>query len=600
MCQEMLAAYAKLLELAGMEQQYPTRNLNRIIKKVLSDFVKDCQCPAIWAYGIHTRMLMADYIFELKPVKYIIDEFRMEDAGGYAMIRSGEISDKRIDGIIISSFKYRKEIAETIETKFPQVKYLDIYQSLHQCGIDLDSEYYAQTHPYTHYTRINRLKRELEHSQSTSAKKDLYWELLKELVWIKDFPSAIACVEAYGGTDSSAQSQELMRSLQRVYQLELCAASAVSEKNVLMLCIDGLRRKDLFAEQMKKIKTCIDRDMFFFTNTYSVSTSTFESLIPTYSENEDLRTKYYEQSSIQETDCRFVREAIQQGRRILFYTDGYPYVESSHVQVQEQSRTAAEKIWDFLLDAVDEENGLFYVHILYESHFSYPNPRTEKNLIADGTSIFFDFLPRGGGKLRTDYEAQKRDSMQYLDDLLAPFLERLHCPMVLFADHGSCILKETARMEDVNYPQLTFGEELIQIPLAIRSKEMGIGESHQICSLMDLNEIVIHLLRRERPEEPVRSYIKVLRSEIYNEDFKYLYRELHFEQGLKAFEAFLFQDGWKLVVYDDGVLELYSAAGDIRVEDDAKKEALLAQVREDLTVFNMVQIEGDETMGGSS
>lgn len=587
MRQEMQTAYAELLKLAGIEQRDTAQNMNYIIKKALADFVKSCRCPAIWAYGVHTRMLMADYIFEMKPVKYIIDEFRTEDAGGYTMIRSSEIPDTNIDGIIISSFKYRKDIKETIKSKFPQVKYLDIYQVLHQNGIDLDCEYYAQEHPYTRYTRINQLKKRLAEAQNIDEKSGLYLNLVKELIQIKDFLSAIHCAAAYDENCGSEQNRELWRSLQEIYQLELSAASAVSEKNVLMLCIDGLRRRDLFTEQMKKIKSCVDRDMFFFSNAYSTSTSTFESLLPVYSENTDLRTKYYERDSVREEDCRFVKEAIRQRRTIRFYTDGSSFVESGRIQVQEQSRTVAEKIWDFLLDAVDEENGLFYVHILYESHFSYPNPYTQGPLVADGTSIFFDFLQRNGGKLRTDYERQKRDSMQYLDDFLAPFLERLRCPTVLFADHGNCLLKEEERLEDVRYPQLTFGEELIQIPFAVRSKELGSGESKQIFSLMNLNAIVICLLRQERPEIPNDRYIKVLRSEIYNEDFKYLYQKLHFGRGLEAFEVFLFQDGWKLAVYADGVTELYDAASDEQVEDDAKKKELLAQVGKTVTAWNM-------------
>jgi len=580
MREQLQKAYAELLEAVGARQEEAGIEVGDIIKIALRDFVKGCRCPAIWAYGMHTRMLMVDYIFEMKTVRYIIDEFRTEDAGGFVMIHSDDVLNTEIDGIIISSFKYRKEIAETIRTKFPQIKYLDIYQVLHEHGIDLDCEYYALEYPYTHYTRINQLKTELKEQQNP----EQAWELLRKLVKIKAFPSAIAWGEAFLKKENSVQTRRLLDSLRRVYELELQAASEVSEKNVLMMCIDGLRRRDLFTKQMRQIKRCIDQEMFFFENAYSVSTSTFESLVPTYSENCDLRTKYYECNTVQESDCRFVKEAIRQKRAIYFYTDGCSYIESEHIKVQKKFRTVSEKLWDFLLDAVDEENGLFYVHILYESHFSYPNPYTTGEFIADGTSIFFDFLQRNGGKLRADYERQKRDAMQYLDDLLAPFLERIRCPMVLFADHGNCLLKQDTRMEDIEYSQLTVGEELIQVPLVIRSPEMGVGTSNQICSIMDLNEIIIHLLRREQFEIKTHDYIKVLRSEIYNEDFKYLYRKLGFGQGLEAFEAFLFQDGWKLVIYANGVTELYSAEDEL-VEDDERKEELLSYVRAEVTVW---------------
>ena len=587
MRKEMEGAYAELRSLAGVEPEQAEQRINHIIKQALSDFVKSCRCPAIWAYGGHTRMLMADYIFEMKPVRFIIDEFRAKtDAGGFTMIHSDEIEDKQIDGIIISSFRYRGEIAETIRSKFPHIRYLDIYETLRNHGIALDCEYYAKNHPYTRYSHINGLRRKLRDCMAAEAKIRLYWELLRELIAIKDFLSAITCAKKLMEIDRGGCIQKLLESLERIYCLELQTASAVSEKNVLMLCIDGLRRRDLFAGEMRKLKRYIDQNTFFFNNAYSVSTSTCESLLPVYSENFDLRTKYYEKSTVQEENCRFVNEAIRQGRHIHFYTDGCPYVESGHIQVQAQSRTAAEKLWYFLLDAADEENGLFYVHILYESHFSYPNPYTENNLVADGTSIFFDFLERSGGKLRTDYEAQKRDAIQYLDDLLPPFLERLRCPLVLFADHGNCVLRPQDRLEDVSYPQLTFGEELIQIPLAIRSKEMGVGQSSRICSLMDLNGIVVSLLRREHPNIQTYDYIKMLRSAIYNEDFKYLYRKLGYERGLGAFEAFLFQDGWKLVVYADGAVELYETASDSQIEDSERKKALLMQVKCAVTVYD--------------
>ena len=104
---KMEQAYDRLLALLGIESGNESRKTSRIIKEAIRAFAADCEKPALWCYGEHTRMLMTDYVFEMKNVKYIIDEFCTGD-GGFEIIRSKEIEEKEIDGIIISSFKYRK------------------------------------------------------------------------------------------------------------------------------------------------------------------------------------------------------------------------------------------------------------------------------------------------------------------------------------------------------------------------------------------------------------------------------------------------------------------------------------------------------------
>nr|WP_296485432.1 hypothetical protein [uncultured Acetatifactor sp.] len=580
---KMEQAYDRLLALLGIESGNESRKTSRIIKEAIRAFAADCEKPALWCYGEHTRMLMTDYVFEMKNVKYIIDEFCTGD-GGFEIIRSKEIEEKEIDGIIISSFKYRKEIAETIRSSFPQMRYLDIYEMLRENGIDLACEYYAEDYPFARYGRMNRIRQELREQEDAEGRKRLQTALLREYVSIKDFPGAIACMEEILKGNDDRKNREIRACLQNTYRLELQAASAVSERNVLMLCIDGLRRRDLLSGEMGRVREFISRKGCFFTNAYATSTSTYESLIPTYSGNNDLRTGYYEKSEIEEDACPFIKEAVSQGRKIYFYTDFCHYVKSDHIKVTDSYQTAAEKLWDFLLDAADEDNGLFYVHILYESHYSYPNPYTTGKLVTEGTSILFDFLSCNGGQLKTDYIAQHRDALNYLDDLLAPVLERLSCRMVVFADHGNILLNKETKLEDVTYPQLTFGEELIQVPLAVCDERTSVGTSGKIRSLMELNDMVICLLQGKRVADGNRDYVKVARSQLYNVDFKYLYTRLGYERGLGAFEAFLFQEGYKLAVYSDGVVELYDSDTDERLEDESLKEELLARVRDEITV----------------
>ena len=149
--------YQQLINKYGFEEGFDGIEMNLEIKEGLSNFLKECNNPAIWCYGQHTKMLMADFVFEMKSVKYIVDEnYKSQKVDGFNIIRSEDIKRKRIDGIVISSFKYRKEILDIIKRDFSNVKVLDIYKYLEQRGIFLETEYLDFV-----YTLIHLLKSSL-------------------------------------------------------------------------------------------------------------------------------------------------------------------------------------------------------------------------------------------------------------------------------------------------------------------------------------------------------------------------------------------------------------------------------------------------------
>lgn len=253
------------------------------------------------------------------------------------------------------------------------------------------------------------------------------------------------------------------------------------------------------------------------------------------------------------------------------------------------TQTVTEKMWDFILDAVEEDNGLFYIHILYESHYSYPNPYTEDKIIADGSNIMFDFLSKNGGCLRTDYEAQHKDAISYIDDVLYPLLSKLKARFVLYADHGNIILPQNTKLGDISYTQETFHEDLIQIPLVIKSPEMGVNINNGIISLISINDIIVSLLKKKKFVPKENEFIKIVRSELYNPDFRYLYKKNGGERGLLAFEGFIFDTGYKLIIYADGVSELYETANDQIINDNVLKNRLLDLVKNLVTVTSRLE-----------
>lgn len=566
-------------------------NINMIIREALNSFIKNCENAAIWCYGIHTKVLMADFMNELKDIKYIIDKTHANSAeSGFKIILEEQISKEKIDGIIISTYKYKDEIIEILNNEYSGIKYLDLYQALQEQGICLNESYYFHNHPYYKYRKIHEIQKNFNNPLLCDKQEEYCKRLIGEYVNIKDFSSAITCARWLNQEYPKKINEDLLQDLYNIYMLEKNAAGSIEADNLIMLCFDGVRRKDLCNGLMPNLNLLITDKMHFYKNAYSSSTSTYESLIPAYSENNDLRTKYYNDIPIAEEKCRFICEAIKQKRNIFFYTDSGDYIDSKSIVYNYNFQTATEKIWDFVMDAVDEKNGLFYIHILYESHFSYPNPYTLNDLVTDGTNVFFDYLDRNGGKLRTDYEKQHQDALRYLDDVIPDFLNQLKCRMVIYADHGNIIPEKETDIKDIDETMYTFHEDLIRIPLAIKSPETGIGQTEKLESLMSLNSMIVSLMQGKCYHSEPHSFVKIQRSALYNPDFQFIYRKYGQEHGLLAFEAFVFENNYKLVIFSDGITELFSIEDEKKVNGKLKEE-LFSQIKDFVTVCELENVK---------
>lgn len=584
----------KYIELQNMYEnalQEGHNNINLIIRNSLNLFLEKCKRPAIWCYGKHTKMLMADFMFELKSIHYIIDNGIENRIGsGFEIISEREILERGIDGIIISSRIYKNEIIDNLEKNYNHIIYLDIYKEIEKEGIRLEKDYYVREHPYSKYCSLNELQRNILHEKSKEVILGSLKHIIRIYIEIKDFKTAISYAERMVKLSNGSWEIDLLKKLNEIYRLQLEALERINEDNVLMLCIDGLRRNDVCDQYMRNMYSFIVNNTYHFDNAYSISSSTFESLIPAYSENSDLRTRYYEKNKINSAACRFIKEAKRKNCNIFFYTDGTDYVDDAEIKVSSQFQTATEKWWGFLMDAIDEERGLFYIHILYESHYSYPNPYTDDVLIAEGTNILFDYLDKNGGEIRTDYSKQHRDSLKYLDDVIVPFLVRLSCRSVLYADHGNIILEKGTNINDIEKTKFTYHEDLIQVPLAIKCPEMPAKVDSYLTSIMELNNILLGLLNRKEISFARNRFIKVVRSQIYNPDFKYLYKRANFEHELLAFEVFIFEDGYKLAIYQDGKTELYNASTDYKINNLLLQKKLLRLIQNEITVCDIEEI----------
>lgn len=572
---EIEKKYNDLFEKYGLERPLDGKKIAAYVKEILEAFLKDKKKPAIYANGGHTKMLMADFMFELKNVKVIIDNYNQENESGFKQITDNEISEYEIDGIIISSYKFRKEIAAKLKEICPSIPVLDIYEEINKRGIKLNADYYYGTHPQQIYRTINKLKTKPDD-------KEKYRELISLFLQIKDIRLAIECCKKADCLYAEKLYQCLLEDIEELYSLMLEAYKKIDKKNVLLLCLDGMKRSDMNHQVMPRIMKIIDRKGLFYTNAYSYSTSTFESLMPVYSENFNMQTGYYKSNKVLGDECRFIKQAKEQKRKICLYTDMDKHIEDSLIKYSGAFQTLTQKLWDFMLDALETDNGLFLIHELYETHYSFSNPYTEGDVLFEGTAMLFDFLPQKGGKLRADYEKQHDDSMRYTDETLEIFLDNVDLNILMYADHGNLLLSKDTKLEDVPEIELTCSEGWTQVPFIVFGNNVKAGRNNQIVSLAEMNNVALSMEEGREIDIKKREYIKCARSEIYNPDFKYLYKKLGYEEDLLAFEAFVFENGDKIIIFSNGRKRAYEQ--DTEILDSHKIEELFSIVKDDITV----------------
>lgn len=549
----------------------------------ITSFMNSHKRVAIYCNGRHTQMLMTDYVFQLKGIVAIIDNYQDEDqSNGFKIISDKEIDKENIDGIIISSFVYRNEIKNNIFIEHPNVEVLDIYEEFKKDGIELSGNYYSVGYPYYNYQKINDYNLRYKVADSKEDKKNVLYELVCSYMEIKDFRMASQTARNLYDMTGDEEYKEISSDINNLYNAELESFSSINNDCLILMCIDGLRAEDVSLQKMPRLFNVLNSKSLYFENAYSYSTSTYESLIPVYSEKTDYNGKYYASNIIDEDDCRFIRRGLEQGRNIYFYTDAAKYIDSEDICYCGKNLTITERMWEFILDAEKEENGLFYIHHLYESHYSFPSPYCTEKIVADGTAMLFDYLPKRGGKLRTDYIKQQTETLHYIDDTLTPFIERIKCRMVLYADHGNLLLEKNQHVDSINPQYLTCHEDWLRIPFAIISEDNKIGRDDRLFSLLNINDVIITLLENKKYEYAEQKYLKCGRSDIYNPDFHYLYNKLGEGKRLQAFECFIFKE-YKLVIYKDATKELYSLKDELIQNQDLINHCLEI-IKKDITI----------------
>ena len=199
-------------------------------------------------------MLMMDFIYEMKNVKIIIDTAEKSAVNnGFHIIMPDQIERYKIDGIIISSYVYKEEIKEKILRDHKETDYLDIYEELALNGMIFRSSYFSASHPCNKYQLINELQIRYSKTADENLRKEFLEKIIKEYIIIKDFLNAIKYLKVIISLEDTKENREFLAQLTVLYETEKRMISEMNPESVLMLCIDGFRRKDLLIGKLPKL-----------------------------------------------------------------------------------------------------------------------------------------------------------------------------------------------------------------------------------------------------------------------------------------------------------------------------------------------------------
>lgn len=544
----LMQKYNELIKLCNIDEDVDRKHTSLAIRNILNKFCYSHNNVAIWCNGEHTRMLMTDYMDELRNINMIIDNQLNGYGDGFNVIKESEIRDNRIEGIIISSYRYKDEIKKNLEKNFKDIPYLDIYDELQKKGICLEAEYYKYSHPNNTYFVINKYRNNIRLGIDL---EESYIQLINKLIVIKDFFTATEVAKQFLKITSEPEKvKNVIMILSDLCEYIKYNISKINKNNILMICIDTMRKQDFYNRFNNTIKAVNNKACCFY-NAYSVSTSTYESLIPTYGEYKSVKQVG---TIVKEKDCRFICESIKNKRKIYFYTDGDKFIESDEIKYSGCFQTITEKLWNFLIDVSDEKNGLFYIHVLQESHFWYANAYTKVPFVS---GISTDIIDLKNNDMIDKLKNQKIDADKYLDNVLSFLLGNINSNFIVYADHGY-LMPDEYKNNEKDSSIYSYHNNLIQIPLIIKQNgnNLMIGDRYELISLMQLNQMLCNIINNRIMTLKQYDYIKVQRTAIYNPKLKKIYKEKGRERELMAFELFVFADGYKICVYEDGEIIL--------------------------------------------
>ncbi|MGN2369746.1 sulfatase-like hydrolase/transferase [Clostridium cagae] len=542
-------------------------NFEYICKIIYDCIIENCDTYeniAIWGAGEHTDNLMKYFAVQLKKLKYVIEnntEIAKVKYVGYEIIAPDDIIDSNIDCVFISSFASRKQISESIKNINKNIKIIDFYKILEKKNLFLTAPFYMLS---DQYLVIDKLLKQLNNSLIIEYKKDILYKLILQYAKIYDFKNMFKFIDILLKMGYKKELEVLQFKF-KVEELlkEISKKLKGQKEQLILLYIDALRYKDISNLNNMPYLKGIAENYVDFTNAFSTSITTYESMVSCLSSQMPLENENYKRSFINEDECDFVKVAVKKGYNINFYILGHDkFVDSKHINYKPGGTYCATTLWNFITDlAISESKSISLLYFMQESHPPHIGGSHKVNIKAHNTP--FSTGDRVS-QTQEEYSQQYYEALNYLDSQIKFFMGML-CEdnsIVVFSDHGQIIEKAQSAIKDVGTLP-GWHDERYKIPLIIKDKRFKNQQVDELFSLIDFNSLLIGIMNGELCINK-RNFIEMQFSKMHNKVIRTLFSENGLEDYIDSFKVYR-NEYYKMVIINENKVRGYKL-GDEEIE----------------------------------
>ena len=533
---------------------------------------------AIWGAGDHGNELIKLLPVKNKNMIFFVDKSLGgigEELEGYPIYKPEAVEKYNIDLVIISSFRYRNEIALEIENQF-NCEYLEFYNELEKKDIKLETPFYYN-HP--DYLELYELRRLYEKAELFERKEEYLFELICKYLAIRDFYYADKYIQEYIRKDYSQAekleefNQELKRFLGNIKN----KIKKRKKNDITLFLLDSLRSRDVLGEYNGSapfLSELAERAVTF-KNAFSTNIFTYMSLFSMFSGKLPIDDGLYKKEMIEIESSDFL-ETLQKrgyylysyvlGKKIFCNSDKLKQIKTRRRLVRKNERNnatgvfASNLLWQHICDIYNnDENPLFaLLHLVGEIHKPHIcGFHEDRPVIHKGVEEYGDSYPEQG---KRNFIKQYYECVAYVDKQMEYFLDFLPSQMtkVIFGDHGQVV--ENLFTERYNYFNL-FGcpDSRVHVPLIIDSPALESENIEELFSMKNVGNLLLNLLNNnflKLDNKFTGEYIETQFEPVFNQPLAEDLIEICGTKYVLGFKA-VRNDTGKFVLYNSGEEDLY-------------------------------------------
>lgn len=525
---------------------------------------------AIWGSGDHTVQLHKIFSLEMSSAEFILDNDKNMCGKRFLGfdVKYPEKSDiEKLDVIFISSYSCADVIEEQIRAMNVNVETVHIYKKLREIGIKLKAAFYSDT---SVYIDLYNLYEKFEKSNNS----DVLEEMILLYLQIRDFNNAKYYIKIYIKNDlkKCESMKKLLVAINNIEKEVEEEIRRIKSNNIFIFYWDAIRAKDVFENENENKMIYVNellKESTYFTNLYSPSITTYESVPSILTGKKPFDNSIKEKITVEDNECEFIKEAERLGYKIKIYSNHWNIIDGKQIEYFD-GNYATLTIWNAICDLLKNttNNNIYILYFWQETH--------PPHLCGKHMNKPVPHLAPFSGNLSENqeqslYTKQYNECLKYADEVMKYYFDILGKDMlkIIFSDHGQVV--EQA-MDDLNTIGTLAGwhQDRVHVPLIINGSYIKEKSFNGLNSLVNFNQIMKCILKQQQIDIKSAEFIEYDFSKMENDIIIKKYLEAGLEDYLYGFRAFV-NGKYKCIKTGNNKLKFY----DIKDNEIINEEKIL-------------------------